>query len=154
MYDIVRTGPFSKVAFHSRKMIFEIESPSRYDPHLRCRHRHRRYRDGLLTGSCGRLTILAVIAEEVDVVADVGRPEVRDFKVRLSDGLRLTGDVLDACQGAEGAPIRYFVPAQIINLPLRVVAAGKQPANVIVAAHTFRHDLLEEVAGNHGEIAD
>lgn len=34
-----------------------------------CRSRHRE----LLTGSRGRLTILAVVAEEVDIVTDVGR---------------------------------------------------------------------------------
>lgn len=158
MYNIVKTGAaVSRAAFHSRRAIrSRLKRASRYEPRPRSRHRHRRprYRHGLLTGIRGRLTILAVVAEEVDVVTDVSRPKVCDFEVRLSDGLRLAGDVLDARQGAEGTPIRYFVPVQMIDLLLRVVTAGKQPANVIVAAHTFRHDLVEEVAGTCEEIAD
>lgn len=108
-----------------------------------CRRVHR---GGLLTGSRGRLTILAVVTEEVDVVTYVGRPKIRDLDVRLPDGLRPAGDILDAGQVTEAASVGHLVPAQIVDLSFRVVAAGEQPANVVVAAHTLRHDLLDEVA--------
>ena len=131
-----------------------------YNPRLhrrrRRRHCHRRprHRDRLLTGSRGRLTILAVVAEEVDVVADVSRPKIRDLVIRFSDGLRFTSDILDARQGTECTSVGHFVPTQIVSLFLRVAAATEQPTDVIVAAHTFRDDLLDEVAGNRKEIAD
>lgn len=129
---------------------------SRHGPRLRRHRRPRRprHRDRLLTGSRGRLTVLAVVAEEVDVVADVGRSEIRDLEVGLPDRLRLAGDVLDARQSAEGAPIGYLVPVQMFNLLLRIAAAGEQPANIVVAAHTFWDYLLDEVAGNREKTTD
>lgn len=111
--------------------------------------RRRRHCDELLTGSRGRLTILAIVAEEVDVVTDVGRSQVRDLDIRLSDRLWLATDVFDARRGAEGASVRYLVPVQMFYLLLRVVAAGEQPANIVVAAHTFWDDLFGKVAGKY-----
>lgn len=59
----------------------------------------------------------------------------------------LASDVFDARRGAEGAPVRYLVPVQVFYLLLCVVAAAEQPANIVVAAHTFWDDLFGKVAG-------
>lgn len=59
----------------------------------------------------------------------------------------LASDVFDARRGAEGAPVGYLVPVQVFYLLLCVVAAAEQPANIVVAAHTFWDDLFGKVAG-------
>lgn len=114
----------------------------------RCRCYRLRHRKKLLTGSRCRLTILEVVAEKVDIVADIGRSKIRDLEVWLPDGLWLTSDVLDARQRADIGPIGHFIPAQVIDFFFRIVATSEKPANVVVAAHTFRNDLLDKIAEN------